>query len=107
MKIEDDTSLKGVEQQETLSPSIPITTGDGATSPVVYPSKTPMLGLSGHPIVTDFGQMRFVEAHVNQDWWMSDMYRAPEVLLELPWSYEVDIWAVGVMVRLSSKRASN
>ena len=28
---------------------------------------------------------------------MQDMYRAPEVLLELPWSYAVDIFSVGVL----------
>lgn len=52
MKIGDTTSLKDVEQQETLSPNIPITTGDGATFTLVYPSKPTMLGLSGHPILT-------------------------------------------------------
>ncbi|EEH10409.1 predicted protein [Histoplasma capsulatum G186AR] len=35
-----------------------------------------MSGLSGHPILTDFGQMRLVEGRANQDWWMSDPYRA-------------------------------
>lgn len=44
--------------------------------------------------------MRFVKAEEeNRDWWMSDLYRAPEVLLQLPWGFPVDIWAIGVMVR--------
>ncbi|QMW42280.1 hypothetical protein G4B11_005604 [Aspergillus flavus] len=80
MDIEDDTILKDVEQQETEYPSTPITTE-----------------LSGHPWLTDFGQMRVVEGRINQDWWMSDLYRAPEVLLQLPWGYPVDIWSIGVM----------
>lgn len=57
-----------------------------------------MLELSGHPWLTNFGQMRVVEGRINQDWWMSDLYRAPEVLLQLPWGYPVDIWSIGVMV---------
>lgn len=56
-----------------------------------------MVELSGIPILTDFGQMRLAEP-INNDWWMSDSYRAPEVLLKLPWGFPVDVWSVGVMV---------
>ncbi|KAK6826694.1 hypothetical protein RU639_004750 [Aspergillus parasiticus] len=80
MDIEDNTILKDVEQRETENPSTPITTE-----------------LSGYPWLTDFGQMRVVEGRINQDWWMSDLHRAPEVLLQLPWGYPVDIWSIGVM----------
>jgi hypothetical protein len=27
-----------------------------------------------------------------------DLYRAPEMILEIPWSYQIDIWNVGCMV---------
>jgi hypothetical protein len=30
-----------------------------------------------------------------------NIYRSPEVMLRVDWSYPVDIWNVGVMVRLS------
>lgn len=60
-----------------------------------------MLALSGHPILTDYGQTQLVEACVNQDWWMSDLYRAPELLLGLPCEFPVDIWLIGVMVSLA------
>ncbi|KAB8214507.1 hypothetical protein BDV33DRAFT_209205 [Aspergillus novoparasiticus] len=63
----------------------------------VYRTRPTMLELSGYPWLTDFGQMRVVEGRINQDWWMSDLYRAPEVLLQLPWGYPVDIWSIGVM----------
>ncbi|RJE24171.1 STYKc [Aspergillus sclerotialis] len=59
MEIEDGTNLKDVEDQESQSPSIPIIRDDGATT--VYKSRPTMLELSGHPILTDFGQMRLVE----------------------------------------------
>ncbi|KAL2842488.1 kinase-like protein [Aspergillus pseudodeflectus] len=89
----DDSSLEYIEEQESVDPSVPVT-GDNDTP--VYPSLTPMLELSGILIVTDFGHVRDVES-TNRGWWMSDLHRAPEVLLQLPWSYPVDLWSVGVM----------
>jgi serine/threonine-protein kinase SRPK3 len=96
---EDEISFKYVEDQKSQDPSVPIMS-DGAT---VYKSRTTMLELSGIPVLTDFGQMRLAEP-MNKDWWMSDLYRAPEVLLNLSWGYPVDIWSVGVMV---SSKAEN
>jgi hypothetical protein len=99
MEIDDDTSLQDIEDQESQDPSLPITsTINGSMPVIVYKSRPTMLELSGHPILTDYGQMRLVEGCVNQDWWMSDLYRAPEVLLHLPWGFPADIWSIGVMV---------
>ncbi|KAL9125557.1 MAG: hypothetical protein Q9217_005256, partial [Psora testacea] len=92
MKAEDEMNFKGLEDQELQNPSIPII-DDGAP---VYQSRITMLELSGIPVLNDFGQMRLVEP-MNKDWWMSDLYRAPEVLLKLPWGFPVDVWTVGVM----------
>ncbi|OQE08975.1 hypothetical protein PENVUL_c008G06744 [Penicillium vulpinum] len=87
-----------IEDQESQDPNLPITSTINKTMPIiVYKSKPTMLELSGLPILTDYGQMRVVEGCVNQDWWMSDLYRAPEVLLHLPWGFPVDIWSIGVM----------
>ncbi|QSS66292.1 protein kinase [Histoplasma capsulatum] len=98
MQIEDDTSLKDVENQESQDPSVPITRNNGDVTTLVYGSRSTILELSGHPILTDFGQIRLVEGCVNQDWWMPDLYRAQEVLLQLPcWGFPVDIWSIGVM----------
>ena len=33
---------------------------------------------------------------------MPAVYRAPEVILGMEWSYPVDVWSVAVMVRISS-----
>ncbi|KAJ5515891.1 protein kinase domain-containing protein, partial [Penicillium freii] len=83
---------------ESQNPSLPITSSIyGAMPIVVYKSRPTMLALSGHPILTDYGQMRLVEGCMNQDWWMSDLYRAPEVLLHLPWGFPADIWSIGIM----------
>ncbi|KAJ6189768.1 protein kinase [Penicillium mononematosum] len=95
MLLEDHSSLKDIEDQELRSPSVPVTTTNGAAP--VYRSRQTKLELSGLPVLTDFGQMRLAEGQTNQDWWMSDLYRAPEVLLGLPWEYPVDVWSIGVM----------
>lgn len=98
METEDDTNLRALEDQEKQTPSLPVISKiNGATS-IIYASKPTMLELSGHPILTDFGQMRLVEGSVSGDWCMPDLYRAPEVMLQLPWGFPVDIWAIGVMV---------
>ncbi|KAJ5971958.1 protein kinase [Penicillium vulpinum] len=98
MEIDDNTNLEDIEDQESQDPNLPITSTINKTMPIiVYKSKPTMLELSGLPILTDYGQMRVVEGCVNQDWWMSDLYRAPEVLLHLPWGFPVDIWSIGVM----------
>jgi serine/threonine protein kinase len=31
---------------------------------------------------------------------MPDVYRAPEVVLDMPWSYPIDIWSLGMVVSL-------
>ncbi|KAK2810901.1 hypothetical protein FQN50_002492 [Emmonsiellopsis sp. PD_5] len=95
MQLEDNSSLKDIEDQESQGPSVPIVTTDGAAP--VYRSRETKLELSGLPVLADFGQMRLAEGQINQDWWMSDLYRAPEVLLGLPWGYPVDVWSIGVM----------
>lgn len=99
MQLENDSSLMEIEDQESRDPSVPIITTHGAT---VYRSRQTKVELSGLPILADFGQMRLAEGQTNQDWWMSDLYRAPEVLLGLPWEYPVDVWSIGVMVSTTS-----
>ncbi|KAL4871038.1 hypothetical protein BDV12DRAFT_183941 [Aspergillus spectabilis] len=54
MNIDNDSSLKNVEDQETQDPSILLVTG--ATT------------LSGHPILADTGQMRLVEVLLQLPW---------------------------------------
>lgn len=100
MQLNDDSSLKNIEDQESQEPSVPVITGDTT----IYKSQPTILELSGHPILTDFGQMRLVEGRTNQDWWMPNLYRAPEVVLQFPWGFAVDIWSIGVMV--SPKRTN-
>lgn len=56
----------------------------------------------GRAVLSDFGsagdQRRNHDAQPN-------VYRSPEGMLKTEWSYPVDIWNVGVMVRLTSFNA--
>ncbi|KAF2760067.1 putative CDK4/6 [Pseudovirgaria hyperparasitica] len=51
----------------------------------------------GRPVLTDFGEARLMEdSHTGLI--QPTQYRAPEVLLGLPWDHKVDIWNVGAMI---------
>jgi serine/threonine-protein kinase SRPK3 len=52
----------------------------------------------GRPILCDFSLARDGRVEHRHDI-QPDPYRAPEVILEMPWGYAVDVWNVGVMVR--------
>jgi serine/threonine-protein kinase SRPK3 len=52
----------------------------------------------GRPILCDFSLARNGQVEHCHDI-QPDPYRAPEVILEMPLGYPVDIWNVGVMVR--------
>ncbi len=50
------------------------------------------------PVLCDFGSAMSGTAENTKDV-QPDLYRAPEVILGIPWSYEIDIWNVACMVR--------
>lgn len=52
----------------------------------------------GTPVVCDFGEARIGIDNQQGDI-MPDVYRAPEVILEMNWDYKVDIWNIGMVVR--------
>jgi len=51
----------------------------------------------GLPLLSDFGLARFEGGNSDDDI-QPEIYRAPEVLLDMDWSYSVDIWNIGAMV---------
>lgn len=66
----------------------------------IYPSRgrpNNVFDLTGDAVLVDFGSARFLDTK-NEDWWMPDTYRAPEVLMSLPWSEGVDLWSIGILV---------
>lgn len=52
----------------------------------------------GPPVLCDLGEARFGDEE-HQDDIMPDVYRAPEVILGMKWSYQVDIWSIAMVVR--------
>lgn len=53
------------------------------------------------PVLCDFGGVRFGKKTYT-DYIQPYVYRAPEIRLDIPWTYSVDIWNVGVMVSVSN-----
>lgn len=93
-EMEDEDCLKDIEINERDIPSVPVV--DANHHPLYRSTKLP-LELSGVPILADFGQMLPAEKCTGDIWCMPDLYRAPEVLLKLPFGFPADMWSIGVM----------
>lgn len=96
MDVVDDSIFRRIEEAELSTPTVPV---DHQGYPV-YTSRShmiSMLDLTGDPVLTDFGSSRSALA-INDDWWMPDTHRAPEVLMGLMWDAQVDVWSIGIMV---------
>ena len=93
--IVDTTILTDFEEGELTKPSPRKIVDDRA----IYVSRE--LGPPtehGGPILSDFGEARYGQESYDDDDIQPYTYRAPEVILDLPWNSKVDIWSVGVMV---------
>lgn len=88
--------LDNFEKAEMTSPTARKVDGDR----VIYMSKplVPPLYSYGRPVLCDFSEAR-LENYDNMADIQPYQYRAPEVILDMPWDEKVDIWSVGVMVR--------
>ena len=98
LRIEEDSILKEFEAAELSTPSPFKINGDQR----IYESR----GLKrpknpGRPVLCDFGEARFGQTTYTDDI-QPYVYRAPEIILDIPWTYSVDIWNVGVMVSVSN-----
>ncbi|KAF4224820.1 hypothetical protein CNMCM6457_008881 [Aspergillus fumigatiaffinis] len=93
MGIEDTSILADFEEEEKSNPSPRKISVDR----IIYASrklrKTKQHGL---PILCDFGQARYGSNTYTGDI-QPYIYRAPEVVLRMPWNEKVDIWNVGVL----------
>jgi glycosidase len=63
----------------------------------IYVSQ-PMRITKGLPSLCDLSEARF-NSPENHDLVMPDAYRAPEVVLDMPWSYPIDVWGFAMTVR--------
>ncbi|GKZ55682.1 hypothetical protein AnigIFM49718_000765 [Aspergillus niger] len=92
--IDDDSFFHDFTENELRNPC-PRKELDGRN---IYVSRE--LGISrqlGAPILCDFGSAVPGDIEHSEDI-QPDIYRAPEVILEAPWGYKVDIWNVGCMI---------
>ena len=92
----DSSVLTQFENQELEVPS-PKKDLDGG---VIYLSRdmgTPKA--FGAPVLCDFGSAVALDDELeHREDIQPDIYRSPEVILDIPWTYSVDIWNVGCMV---------
>ncbi|KAJ9195522.1 hypothetical protein DTO021D3_5092 [Paecilomyces variotii] len=92
--ISDDSVFSDFEENELRDPC-PRKELDGRT---IYVSRK--LGMPkklGAPVLCDFGSAVLGDEKHSEDI-QPNIYRAPEVILEVPWTYSVDIWNVGCMI---------
>ncbi|KAH7049463.1 kinase-like domain-containing protein [Macrophomina phaseolina] len=92
----DESVLRAFEQEELEEPC-PRKQLDGRT---IYLSR----GLNtpkdfGAPVLCDLGSaVPLDDGAEHREDIQPNVYRAPEVILDIPWTYSVDIWNVGCMV---------
>ena len=95
LSIEDDSLFSDFEKEELRNPS-PRKVVEDARS--IYVSRE--LGMPktfGNVILCDFGSAVRGDVEHREDV-QPAVYRAPEVILEAPWSYQIDIWNTACMV---------
>ncbi|KAG7152069.1 Dual specificity protein kinase CLK2 like [Verticillium longisporum] len=88
--ITSDSVLAKVEQNEVERPSPRKQTDEVTIQVSQY-----VLGGAGPLTICDLGQARIGDEHFGNA--MPLPYRAPEVILDMPWGYRVDNWSVGLL----------
>lgn len=89
LSIDDESLLPEFEQAEVEEPSPTKVIGETRT---IYGSRKlglPRNSLWGQPVLCDFGEARIGQTHKGLI--QPELYRAPEVLFNMEWSYSVDI----------------
>jgi hypothetical protein len=97
LDLKDESPLEEFEDAENKTPSARKVNGDHT----LYNSRRLRASIAtlGLPVLIDFGEAR--DGHSkHRDEIMPDPYRAPEVVIDVPWDNKVDIWNMGVLVRL-------
>ncbi|KAG6242750.1 hypothetical protein E4U25_003057 [Claviceps purpurea] len=96
----DKSVLEALEKEELENPC-PRKEIDGRT--ICLSRKLGIPKQVGDPVLCDLGSaLRLGDGITRREDIQPDVYRAPEVILGIPWSYSVDIWNVGCMVSCQS-----
>lgn len=97
--IDEDAVFYEFEQDELDNPCARKEAEDGR---IIYESgQLRMPKRKNVPVLCDFGSAVPGDRGQSRALIQPDVYRAPEVILEAPWTYSVDIWNAGCMVRLT------
>lgn len=104
LSLEDNAMLADFAKAETANPS-PRKEVD--ESRIVYQSRKfrrPAEGKSyGLPTLCDFGEARIGNIHTSGPFIQPHIYRAPEIIFEMPWGSSIDIWNLACLVRPASQ----
>ncbi|GKZ28211.1 hypothetical protein AbraIFM66950_000022 [Aspergillus brasiliensis] len=94
--INDDSVITDIEENELQRPVPRKEVDEGRT---IYMSRELKVPKSiGGPVLCDFGSAMVVNDEYQREFIQPRIYRAPEVILGVPWTYSVDIWNVGCMI---------
>lgn len=94
LAVKEDIIFKTFEQEEMDEPSLRKVDGER----IIYASRAlDIPDDATHDVLCDFGDAQF-GAETYEGEVMPDLYRAPEIVLGIPWNEKIDIWAVGMMV---------
>lgn len=98
LSLEDDAMFTDFSNQEDLRPSPRKSIDESRT---IYqnrkfrrPSKAKGYGL---PVLCDFGEARIGKIQESGPFVQPHIYRAPEIIFEMPWGSAVDIWNLGAL----------
>lgn len=92
----DNSIFQAIEEKEYTDP---VPRKQVSPTRIIYLSRL-MRPKEGPMLLSDFGEARIGREPHGGDI-MPLEYRAPETLLYVGWSYPVDIWSVGLTVRVS------
>lgn len=96
----DKAVLQAFEDKELTEPC-PRKEVDGRTIFLSRELNTPKR--PGEPALCDFGSAQYLNDGIeHREDIQPNVYRAPEIILDIPWTYSVDIWNVGCMVSCKS-----
>ncbi|KAJ5183454.1 hypothetical protein N7492_001070 [Penicillium capsulatum] len=99
LSLEDNTMLADFADSETMQPSPRKKIDESHTIYQSRPFRRPSKGKSfGLPTLCDFGEARIGNVHESGPFVQPNIYRAPEIIFEMPWGSAVDIWNLGALM---------
>ncbi|KAJ5091038.1 kinase-like domain-containing protein [Penicillium argentinense] len=95
LDVEDESILVDFENAEISIPSPRKLVGNRT---IYYSRKLGIPKMHGRPVLADFGEARFgSDTGTYYDIVQPFIYRAPEVILRMPWNEKIDIWNLAVL----------